>query len=266
MRIRTIKPEFFHHEGLFAAEQESELPLRIAFCGLWCAADREGRFKWEPRRLGIQILPYDGVDFSRVLDALTTRGFLVKYACNGAWFGFIPSFTKHQVINNRESDSELPDPNSKTSEILSIQEVSARVSHASATREARDDHAGSVEGKGKEGKGREDAPSSPWAVAFGLELPESLRTQNCLDAAKLWLEYKKEKRQGYKRIGLQSTMTKWAKEFTSATFPSAVDHSIANNWSGVFAPREQQAARSNQPTQRDWSKMTPQELLEYQMG
>ena len=165
MRIRTIKPEFFHHEGLFEAEREAGLPLRVAFCGLWCAADREGRFKWEPRRLGIQILPYDQVDFSRVLDALATRGFLIKYACGNACFGAIPNFLKHQVVNNRESDSILPGPSDENCKTLSISEDFARVTHASPTREARDDHAGSGEGKGregnKEGKGMEgDAPSS----------------------------------------------------------------------------------------------------------
>ena len=50
MRIRTVKPEFFTHEGLFDAEKATKLPLRVAFVGLWCAADREGRFRWEPRR------------------------------------------------------------------------------------------------------------------------------------------------------------------------------------------------------------------------
>lgn len=80
VRIRTIKPEFFLHVGLFQAEKESGLPLRVAFAGLWGAADREGRFKWEPMKLKVQILPYDDVDFSRVLDALSTRGFLVRYA------------------------------------------------------------------------------------------------------------------------------------------------------------------------------------------
>ena len=110
MRIRTIKPEFFHHEGLYELEKETGLPIRISFAGLWCAADREGRFKWEPRRLGIQILPYDNVEFSRVLHALTTRGFIVKYASNGEDFGYIPTFSRHQVINNRESPSVLPNP------------------------------------------------------------------------------------------------------------------------------------------------------------
>lgn len=268
MRIRTIKPEFFHHEGLFAAEVETELPLRVAFCGLWCAADREGRFKWEPRRLGIQILPYDEVDFSRVLDALATRGFVMKYASGGAWFGVVTNFLKHQVINNRESDSELPDPKAESSEILSIQEVFARVSHASVTREAREEHAGSVEGKGREGKGKEAAPSSPWVVAFGLELPEKLRTQNCLEAAKLWIEYKKEKRQAYKATGLRALLTKWGNEFTAATFPAAVENSMGNNWAGVFPPRDNQAPASSgkQPKVVDFDKMTDQERFDYQMS
>jgi hypothetical protein len=147
MRIRTIKPEFFTHEGLFEAEAATGLPIRIAFAGLWCVADREGRFKWEPRRIGVQILPYDGIDFSRVLDALTTRGFIVKYRVNDAWFGSIPSFGKHQVINNRESSSSLPD--------WSLNEAFCEGIDASATREPRDDHASKEEGKGREGERKE---------------------------------------------------------------------------------------------------------------
>jgi hypothetical protein len=147
MRIRTIKPEFFTHEGLFEAESETGLPIRIAFAGLWCVADREGRFKWEPRRIGVQILPYDGIDFSRVLDALTTRGFIIKYRVNDAWFGSIPSFGKHQVINNRESSSSLPD--------WSLNEAICEGIDASSTRDPRDDHASKEEGKGREQERKE---------------------------------------------------------------------------------------------------------------
>jgi len=110
MRIRTVKPEFFLHDGLYELERESKLPVRISYAGLWCAADREGRFKWEPRRLGAQILPYDGIDFSRVLHALATRGFICRYASLGVEYGCIPSFSRHQVINNRERPSEIPPP------------------------------------------------------------------------------------------------------------------------------------------------------------
>jgi hypothetical protein len=151
MRIRTIKPEFFNHEAIFELEKSTKLPLRLAYIGLWCAADREGRFKWEPRRLGVQIMPYDGVDFSRVLDALATRAFVVQYRVNDVCFGLIPSFIHHQVVNNRESASVLPEPPEDLLKSL----ANRRVNDASGTRDSRDDHAGSGEGKGREGKGKE---------------------------------------------------------------------------------------------------------------
>ncbi len=147
-RIRTIKPEFFKHEGLFDAELETGLPLRLAFAGLWTQCDREGRFSWRPRQLKVDIFPYEEVDFSRVLDALATRGFIVKYTSCGRDFGAIPSWHKHQFINNRETASEIPQP----PETIELHD-------ASSTREARDEHAGKAEGKGKEGKGKEDSLS-----------------------------------------------------------------------------------------------------------
>jgi len=174
MRIRTIKPEFFHHEGLFEAELDTKLPLRVAFAGLWCIADREGRFKWEPRRIGVQVLPYDGVDFSRVLDALATRAFVLKYRVGDACFGWIPSFLKHQVINNRESQSILPDPEGNIEETpINTEEIDA-----CPTRASRDDHAGQGEGKGREGNGKEGVSQkalSPDLEAFRLRVGAMLR-------------------------------------------------------------------------------------------
>lgn len=145
MRIRTIKPEFFLHDRLFDSEKDEALPMRLAFIGLWCASDREGRFKWEPRRLGASILPYDGIDFSRVLDALTTRGFIERHASQGVEFGVIPSFLRHQLINNRESPSSLPVP-TEESMVAGLPTREPRVTDACGTREVR------AQGEGKEGK------------------------------------------------------------------------------------------------------------------
>lgn len=113
-KIRTIKPELFRHEALFEAEQDFQLPLRLAFAGLLTCCDREGRFRWRPRQLKLDVMPYDEIDFSRVLDALATRGFLVKYEVLGEVYGCIPTWHKHQHINNKESDSVLPDVASGT--------------------------------------------------------------------------------------------------------------------------------------------------------
>jgi hypothetical protein len=140
-RIRTIKPEFFRHFELFIAEQEEGLPLRVAYAGLWTVADREGRFKWRPEILKLDILPFDNIDFSRVLHALATRGFIVRYEAESKIYGFIPTFRQHQIINHRESKSILPDPekcknsekNSRTKS-NSLSTRAPRVNHASTTR------------------------------------------------------------------------------------------------------------------------------------
>lgn len=109
-RIRTIKPEYYCHEGLYDAEQATGLPLRVAFAGLFCCVDREGRFRWRARQLKLHVLPYDEIDFESVLNALAQAGLIVKYTDGHEIFGCIPSWHKHQRINLRESASELPAP------------------------------------------------------------------------------------------------------------------------------------------------------------
>ncbi|HEY5064766.1 MAG TPA: hypothetical protein VIJ04_08130 [Xanthobacteraceae bacterium] len=106
-RIRTIKPEFFRHEELYEAEKECGLPLRVAYPALWTVADRDGRFRWRPRELKLDCLPYDDVDFVDVLAALEKAGFIVAYEVGGQRYGCIPSFPRHQVINQREASSKL---------------------------------------------------------------------------------------------------------------------------------------------------------------
>lgn len=111
-RIRTVKPEFFKHYDLFKAEEESQLPLRVAFSGLWTCADKEGRFKWQPAQLKLDVLPYDQVDFEQVLNVLEEKEFIVKYSVGNKWFGCIPTFQEHQRFSGKEAqiESKLPPP------------------------------------------------------------------------------------------------------------------------------------------------------------
>jgi hypothetical protein len=163
-RIRTVKPELFRHEGLFELEQETGLPVRLAFIGLFTACDREGRFKWRPLALKLDALPFDNVDFSRVLNALESRGFVVRYRVGNDDFGCIPTFVTHQAINNKESQSVLPSPNEARAIVHENQVV--------ITRESRVDNAcpsplgkETGEGKGREGKGRENASGTRGTAA-----------------------------------------------------------------------------------------------------
>lgn len=109
-KIRTVKPELFRHEQLFEAEQKSGFPLRLIFIGLFTVVDAEGRFRWRPRQLKLDILPYDDINFNLVLSALADFGFIKRYECDGEYYGCIPTWRKHQNINQREPDSHLPDP------------------------------------------------------------------------------------------------------------------------------------------------------------
>lgn len=131
MRIRSIKPEVHTDEDLWDLESACALPVFRAFTGLWGACDREGRFEWKPRTLKAAILPYWEGDFSRVLDALVTRGFVVKYACSGRQFGWVRTFAKHQVVNNKEVPSVLPEPPPYVPVTADYSTREPRVSHAS---------------------------------------------------------------------------------------------------------------------------------------
>ncbi len=107
-RIRTVKPELFKHETLFEAEMTSNLPLRLAFIGLSICCDRKNCFKWRPRRLKLDILPYDDIDIVAILEQLVQHGFVKKYEYQGEWYGYIPpSWTKPQQINNSEVTNVL---------------------------------------------------------------------------------------------------------------------------------------------------------------
>jgi hypothetical protein len=107
-RSRVVKPAFFKHAGLYDAEVESGLPLRLAFEGLWTIADRAGRFEWKPREIKTDVLPYDPVDFADVLAALERHGFVRRYVVDGRTYGVIPSFDRHQPFHPREAASKLP--------------------------------------------------------------------------------------------------------------------------------------------------------------
>lgn len=138
-RIRTIKPEFFTSEDIV-----SLTPLaRLFYVGLWCEADREGRLDWKVGTLKMRYLPGDSCDINDLANELSEAGLVVIYEVDGKTFAEIPAFTKHQVINNRESESTRP---------ARVDDASSRVK--AEGKEGRE----GKEGKGKEGK--DDAGAS----------------------------------------------------------------------------------------------------------
>lgn len=162
-RIRTIKPEFFTSEDIV-----SMTPLaRLFYVSLWCEADREGRMEWKPGTFKMRYLPGDECDVPTLANELIDRGLIVLYTVDGKQYAEIPTFTEHQVINNRESESTHP----------------ARDKNASRTRGPRV----KAEGKGREGKeGKGKEPASTRFDEFWASWPKSERKQDKTKCADKW--------------------------------------------------------------------------------
>jgi len=103
-RKRMIDPEFWSDEEI----GNWSLGARLLYIGLWNFADDEGRFKADIRLLKSQIFPYD----KRIIMTSLMQEIAIKvqlYEHNGAHYGFIMNFKKHQRID-RPTPSRLPPP------------------------------------------------------------------------------------------------------------------------------------------------------------
>ena len=236
MRIRSIKPEFWESESLGRVSREA----RLLFIGLFSCCDDHGRARASSRLLASRLYPYDDDAFKKLpnwIAELEKQGCVRIYVAAGESYLDIPKWLNHQKID-KPSASKLP----------AFDDV------REGSRGLEKNVLGSGNREEEQGKEKE-APPSPWEVSFGVELPESLRTDSCLQAVKLWLQYKAEKREGYKKTGLTAALTKWSREFTAADFPSTVENSIASGWKGIFPKKDSQQSlpiASGHKKQIDW--------------
>ena len=164
-RIRTVKPEFFTSEDVVALSPFA----RLLFIALWCESDREGRMYWKPKTFKMRYFPADDLSIDALCDELIGRDMVRLY---GDGLAYIPTFLKHQHINPRESQSDIPSPESTRE---------ARVYNAST----RDSDV-QVGRKGKEGKEHASERDASFEV-FWSAYP---KRRNRGDAEKAWLKLK----------------------------------------------------------------------------
>lgn len=186
-RIRTIKPEFFRHEGLQDLEREHPGSyVMLTFAGLWTLCDKAGRFEWRPRTIKLDVLPFLDFDMGSTLMLLERFSFVSRYVHEGKEYGFIPSFTDHQRINGKEAQepAKYPEP-------VEILECTSRGSIG----EALGKQSRSQEGKGREreeeGNGDCAASAAPRARrAKPPERPGDVTEATWAD----WLAHRRAKR------------------------------------------------------------------------
>ena len=104
-RKRTIKPDFFLDEDIANLGTLS----RLLFIGLWGLADREGRLEDRPKRIKVQVFPYEDRDVDTLLWELAER-FIVRYEFERKRYIQIEKFTKHQSPHPKEAKSTIEGP------------------------------------------------------------------------------------------------------------------------------------------------------------
>lgn len=164
MRIRTIKPEFFKHDGVAA------LPAltRILLIGLWSMADGWGRLQDRPTRIKVEVLPYDDIDVDDELSRLHEAGFIVRYSVGDERLIEIPKFRQHQNISGKEFivPSKFPSINEGSVGEVMVKE-SGRKSETQE-RKGKEGNKGKEQGKGKESEERA-ASSLPTDASGSVE-------------------------------------------------------------------------------------------------
>ena len=189
MRIRTIKPSFW------SSDQIAELnPLtRLLFIGLWGLADVAGRLEDRPKRIKVELLPYDEIDIDGALSELAKAGFIARYHAEGVKIIQVVNFCKHQRIMGKEAETESSFP-----EYDKEKHGETTGKHPGSTGETPG-NAGR-EGKGKEGKdqppaGKFSIPSEEelrlHASEIGLPIPEMLKFQAFYES-KGWMVGKRQ--------------------------------------------------------------------------
>ncbi|CAB5212767.1 hypothetical protein UFOVP191_18 [uncultured Caudovirales phage] len=105
-RSRNIKPSFFTNDKL----SECAPLARILFVGLWTVADRGGRLEDRPKKIKAEVLPYDDCDCDKLLNELSSYGFIVRYTHGENQYIQVVNFEKHQNPHIKESASTIPAP------------------------------------------------------------------------------------------------------------------------------------------------------------
>ena len=112
-RVRSVKPELFFDFELAQLNPQ----VRLAFIGLFCHADREGRLEDVPSRIRALLFPYETkVDMNDILTSLSKKPFIIRYVANSKHYIQIVKW-EHQYVHYTEAESIIPPCNGEATVI-----------------------------------------------------------------------------------------------------------------------------------------------------
>lgn len=169
-RIRSIKPEFFSSP---VVGQLTPL-ARLTWIATWVHADDEGRHDDHTALIRAQAFPFDAAvtvdDVEEHMKQLDQLGLIQRYEVDGRRYFVITNFAEHQHPN-RPTGSKRPAP-----PLPSDSAASASLTEGSVSAHEQHTNNSPLEGRGKEGLGREGRGASDDAPPpKSLDLPAGIQ-------------------------------------------------------------------------------------------
>jgi hypothetical protein len=113
-RIRSIRPEALLES--YDSQEERLLALMLPVL-----ADREGRLQDNAVKIRAQVFPHEpGVNIEKALEALASRGKIVRYGAAGGRYIAICDFQETQLPHPKEKPSRIPPPPSGREEFVEV--------------------------------------------------------------------------------------------------------------------------------------------------
>ena len=283
-RIRTIKPKFFDDVKIGRISRDA----RLTYIGLWIFSDDIGVVVGDTVWLKSKIFPYDQIQvqqFEKWMNELVINGFICLLSYNGERFIYLPTFTRHQVINRPNTDD------------LNIPKDLIYKNKDKFTEQSLNNHGTFTEQSltiiGKEKENNNIPPYNPpkgesgfmeklslrqkeleeWEAALRTKEQELIKIEANLKAKKkkelpdidfvgndfkevftTWLEYKRERRENYKsekslKLAYSKLLQLSGNDPQKAA--SIVEQSMANNWAGLFDLKPGNNGNRNNQNERD---------------
>jgi len=199
MRIRTIKPEFWMHEGLCSKSEFTRL-LAIALLN-W--ADDEGYFLANPVLIRGQVFPFldDSTKIPRALQDLSSVGWIdLGIDDQGRAVGKIKNFAKHQRVDK---------PNPSKLKASSVFLDDSKNVLGLLLEDSKEEGKG-MEGKGKEGnKERKGKPTTESFEQFWSAYPKKIAKA---DAERAWDKIKPDLQLVLTSLNWQTKSDDWTKD------------------------------------------------------
>lgn len=248
-RIRTIKPQFWDDAKIGRIPRDA----RLLYIGLWTFADDLGVVIADPVWLKSKIFPYDRMQIQQLeawLGLLEKTGFISLLSVKSESFYYLPTFSRHQVINRPNLDDVNIDKKLLDNILAKFTDQSV-INHGSIS-----DQSVTIIGEEKDRdsstpynppKGEIGSPDSDdESVENGSEKKKSCGKRKEADLSFVepsfqpvmaeWLAYKSERGQTYRQQGLKACYSK-LRELSNGDPDIArkiIRQSMANSWAGLF--------------------------------